>query len=672
MNYHLDYETFSEVDIGEAGAYRYAADPSTEILMAAISTEDEGPYLWVNPKYETIELLSDDRALPLIHKAFLDEQGLIWAHNAQFEIAISTYRALPDLGVAMTPTLHRWRCTAALARRAGLPDSLEKVSEALKVGNQKDSRGKDLIKKFSMLQTPRKKKDPEQPWRITAHDEPEEFAAFGAYCLQDVRAEMDVFTKLKPFEFRGALLDMFLFDMELNWKGIPVNVPALHNAKAILDVVLVENREAFERLTGLMPTQRQKVKDLLASMGLDLPDMQADTITEALKQARTGDNPRIVRILELYAVVQYAAAKKVYTMLNCVCPDGFVRGCLLFYGAGTGRWAGRLIQPQNFKKPTIKGTDLAYDMICSGHDKEALELIFPNALEVIASCIRNFIQPHTGDLIDADYNAIEARIVCWLADQEDVLEMYRNGRDLYKYMAGLIYNRPESEIINPSDERELGKRTILGCGFNMGAAKFKLTCEEQYGIIISEELAVTAVDMYRKLCWKVAELWGDVDQAARLAITRPGQRFPVGKLVFQVSDINGVPYLLMKLPSGRPIAYPWPELVQEYDERYQKMRTKITFYGNIKDKLWGRVSTYGGKLVENATQGTAADIMGHGAVNATRKGFEIITLIHDQAPCLRKPGQTVEQYCAALTELPPWADGLPIKAEGKIIPYYKK
>lgn len=669
--YHLDYETFSLIDLTEVGAGRYAADPSTEILMFAISCGDEGPYLWVNPKHDPLGVLTHPRARPMLAKAIKD-RAIIWAHNAQFECFISTYRLGLDVGLPV-PDINLWRCTAAMARTAGLPSHLEEVAELLG-GAKKDPEGKALIKKFSMPQ-------PRTGKRILPEEDFPAFIRFAEYCLQDVRAERDVHRKLKPFELKGAMLESFQFDMLVNHRGLPVNVAALRNAQKILDEVIAKVTLAFEKGTGgLRPTQREATKDLLATLGVEMDNMQEDTVKDTLvslrgKAAKYANHyAKPLAILELYSVVQYAAAKKVYTMLACVGPhDNMVRGTLMWYGAGTGRWSGRTVQPQNFKKPTLKQMDLAYEMICNGCTADDLNLLWGNALEVIASCIRHFIQDTKGGaMIDADYNAIEARIVVWLAGQDNVVQMYRDGRDLYKYMAGRVYGKAEESIVNPSDERELGKRCILGCGYQMGPPKFRKTCADQYDIHISEELAEQAVEAYRTLCDKVVGLWSLCDKAARAAVAKPGAIFETGangKLRFQVRKVAGIDFLFMRLPSGREIAYPRPMIEKVRSGGYD--REQVTYYGNIKGKIWGRVSMYGGKWVENATQGVAFDIMSIGAVNATKRGHVIWTLIHDQAPS-QKGTKSVKDYVAALTDLPSWAAGLPIKAEGREIPYYKK
>lgn len=660
MNYHIDYEVFSRADLEETGAYRYAEDPSSEILMLAVASDEDGPYLWVHPKWRHV-LKSDPKADVLLARMESEDDAVIWAHFAGFEIAVTRYLSVQSGVFERLPALHKWRCTAVLARCAALPDGLAQLSQTLGLSEEKDSDGAKLIKLFCIPQSLSEA-------RVTPDMEPEAFAAFGRYCLQDVRTEMAVHTKLKPFELRGPLLQAWIFDVRMNDRGFPVNIAGLKKAKKIIDVATTKLAGEFRELTGLNPTQRQKVKDLLETLGCEMADMKADTVEEVV-DSMEPDHPAY-RVLKMYSLVQFAAVKKVQVMLNMACSDGWVRGMLLFYGAGTGRWSGRGVQPQNFKRPTIKGADQVYRMICAGASQEDLELIFGNVLDAMASCIRNFIHWLEGDLLDADYNAVEARIICWLAGQLDRLNDWDRGIDQYKMMAGKIYNRSMESIVNPSDEREVGKRTILGCGFGMAGKKFKSTLKDQYGIIISQELADKAVIMYRETHDQVQRFWWACQRAAVQAIQHPGDVFKAGAHVrFWVATVNGIPFLFMRLPSGRKIAYPWPEV--NPDPKWDG-RLEITFFGNIKGNHWGRVKTYGGKLAENATQGVAADVMMNGSCNAEKRGADIILLVHDQSLGLKTRFVTLEQYVEALTDLPDWAVGLPIKAEGRVIPFYKK
>lgn len=266
------------------------------------------------------------------------------------------------------------------------------------------------------------------------------------------------------------------------------------------------------------------------------------------------------------------------------------------------------------------------------------------------------------NFLDADYSAIEARIVNWLAGQEDALEEYRRGVDRYVGMASLIYRVPAAQV-NRHPQRFVGKQTILGCGFGMGPPKFRNTCWTMGRYDLPKGLEFTAVEGFRAKHRKVVSFWYDTERAAKNAILKPGMIFPAGKkLQFLVKDLEGTKFLLMRLPSGRKLAYPRPRLCGD----------RIAFFGNVKGATWGDVSTWGGTLVENATQAVAADVMAQGSHNAEKEGYEIATLIHDQALAYHRDGQTSGEFVRLLTDLPSWADGLPIEAEGAVVPFYKK
>jgi DNA polymerase len=673
--YHLDFETRSRADLSECGAYRYAEDESTQILMFAIAKDDEEPIMWVRDEWaHLVPRNANSRAMEMLVEAIRDG-SLVYAHNAQFERAMLMFRGAACLNLDELPKQEQWRCTAAMARKAALPDSLERIGKELKLETQKDKTGKELIKLFSMPQKDGSFIDPE--------DEPEKFRQFVEYCRTDVKTEQGVHKKLKPFELTGISLSTFLLDVRLNDRGIPVNVAAAENARRIVDETLADKSFDFDLLTGgLKPTQRQAVKDLLEENGMRLDDMKQPTLEVALEKYEDDPSvpPLALKILKGYMELNYAAAKKVHTILECVNKDGRVRGTLLYHGAGTGRWAGRLIQPQNFKKPSkahTKVTDIIYKMICQGCSREDLELVFGNPMDAISSCVRHFIQCG----LDADFAQVEARIVCWLAGQLDALAAFAKGEDQYIKMAADIYSIAEAELIKAyerdgfSKERDLGKQAVLGCGFQMAWKKFQATCAK-YGIVISDELAQKAVMKYRERYDKVKALWYDTDRAARNAITNPGKFFTAGKhLAFVMRKVADIPFLCMTLPSKRVIVYPYPKI--EILEGGDADRPGITFYGEIKANVWGRVKTYGGKLVENAVQGTAADFMSLGADNAELKFFfEVLTLIHDQALAAARAGkdpkQDAKDFGAALSVIPPWALGMPLKADAKAVPYYKK
>lgn len=269
--------------------------------------------------------------------------------------------------------------------------------------------------------------------------------------------------------------------------------------------------------------------------------------------------------------------------------------------------------------------------------------------------------------LDADYSSIEARIVCWLAGQEDALDEYRQGVDRYKRMASFIYGIPEEEV-NKYPQRFLGKTAILLCGFQGGPAKFRESCSKM-GYDLPRKMEFKAVETYRTRHKKVEQGWKDVDKAAKNAIAKKGTKFHACRCDFLVRDVEAMPFLLIRLPSGRKLAYPKPKIIPS---RKFKNATSVAYFGHILGTKWGTVDTYGGKIIQNITEGVQSDIMANGAHNAEREGYQIATLIHDQALAYHQPGQTVERFVELLTDLPEWAAGLPIAAEGSICPFYRK
>lgn len=657
--YHLDFESYSPVDI-KLGPNRYAEHPEAEILCLAVAKDNGAPLLWTNPRHRK----PDPRAVQMLHEMVASGEKIV-AHNALFEFALLNRLFHRDTGVRWPrDAVHlrsRMVCTAVMARRAGFPSKLEKVAEALELKHRKDPKGRAAIRTLCVPQ-----KDGR---RILPAEDPATFDTLCHYCVQDVRVEQEIHRKLEYFTPTGAHLEAYWFDILLNTRGLPVNVAALRHAQKIVDTVMDRVGKQFLKWTGLMPTQNKRCKEWFHAHGLKLPNLQVDTIEEW----RPKCPPKVLPMLDAYSTLQFAAVKKITTMLDCAGEDGWIRDLFRFHGAGTGRWSGERVQPQNFKRPTIKDTDRAYALICEGCTADDLDLLWGNALDVLSSCIRNFIHCVGTELYDADYAAIEARIVNWLAGQEDVLQEFRNGRDSYRAMSAEIYGCSYDDIKNPSYEREVGKRAVLGCGYKMGSKTFKDQCWVQYGLEVSEELAERAVEAYRRKHYKVKALWDLTGRAARAAVENPGNRYGAGKyLSFVVKTIRDIPYLLMRLPSGRELAYPRPA-IEEMADKFGRVREQITFYGQLHGKqICGRISTYDGKLVENATQAVAMDIMANGACLAETRGFPVVALIHDQALALRRPHTRLEDYVAALTELPAWAAGLPIKAEGKIQPYYRK
>lgn len=694
---HLDYEARSGVDITEVGTYRFSIDPRFDLLYAAVLDEDQPDrvLLWINPQFRTIHHFGDNEEV----EQLLPQADIIYAHNAPNEYA-NTWGAL-EQGKACPfqamPDHRKFRCTAAMARKAGLPFALDKLCETLRVTDPKDKRGKALIKLFCQ---------PDEETNEFVHplSRMDEWIAFGEYCRQDVRAEVACGEKLKPFELSGAPLETFLFDLRMNHRGIPINVDAARKAQRIVDSEQAGVAAEFRKLTGLNPTQGKKFRPWLwQNCKLDLPNLQAATITATLERPAADVSKEARHILGLFQKVSFAATKKIQTMLDCVCPDGRVRGVFMYYGAGTGRWSAGLVQPHNFKKAPAwmrELTDEVYGHICDGRDAAFFDLFYGNPLEMLAGCIRHFIQHPTLPMLDGDYNAVEARIINWLAGQENIVDLYRQSDALppkpgkgqpdphaarrkelsaYCVMAGHVYGIPPAQV--DEDQREVGKRVELGAGFQMGPDKFRTSCLTQYQLDLPAELCELGIKTYRKTHDKVVRYWYWLNDCAMEAVRNPGSQCGP----FKVRNIGGIPFLLFRLRSGRQLAYPYPKIEQfpytpkkMFDEFGEEIPTSVrfkdnvTYWGEIKRGVWGRIKIYGGKFAENETQATAADFMAHGSIVAESRGMEPFMLVHDQGIALQHEGKTARDFELALGDLPSWAAGFPLRVEAKVAPYYKK
>lgn len=694
--YRIDFETFSEADLTEVGAYRYAFDLSTEILCAAIARNNERPVVWRQDGCypSTTEFMQVNELLDEI----THPSAIIYAFSAQFEIALSAALWQKTFGKP-APQITQWRCTQVMARRAGIQSSLAKSAEYLGLTEQKDKRGKDLIKVFSMMQkaTKETKKKAALPVRrIHPKDDPEAFNEFCEYCRQDVVVEGKVHEALHLFELKGMMLEAFHMDARLNQRGFPVNLDALHKAQALIEPEEVKLSAEFYQLTGLNPTQTKKLLPWLQEHGYKGTNMRAETFEEMFDGEESEDaimevlmtsgmDELGVKALLAKQKLSFASIKKIKKMIECVGPhDNKVRGTHVFAGARTMRWTAEKVQPQNFKRATVKNTEEIYRDICKGMDGETVGIVHGPVLEALGNCVRHFIHDksleyvdniwdgevyHERPFLDADYSAIEARVVCWLANQEDALQRFRDKVDSYIAMAAVIYDRSVVAITAgyKADEQEsvmqrwVGKQTILGCGYSMGASKFMAQCKK-YGVDVSVELAEKSVMAYRKTHNKVRDLWYATERAFKNAINNVGTKYTAGKLTCFCLMVHGKKFGFIKLPSGRSIAYPEPRIVDDQIQ-YWSQKTKA---------VWGFIDTYGARLVENATQGVAADFMMHGAVTAERAGYEPAALIHDEFLSYKHDGGSVAGLVECMTLLPAWAAGMPLAAEGKEIPFYKK
>lgn len=725
MGYKLDYETASNIDIKKLGAYRYASDPSTVILLFAIQ-KDDGPVLvW---DYMDPDGIESECALEMFHEAVASGET-IQAFNAQFEVAICKYVLTRQLGVP-EPSLNQWRCSQALCNRAAIRVSLGDAAKDLGLPErfQKDAVGKALIDVFSVLtkevtlEPPPGMKDldtikPLKNGKFSAGTKPknrksfcpvmddeilwdwiikvggekmtvrEAWNRFREYCRQDVVVEGELAKRLHKFELQGDILASFQFDLRMNYKGVPINVKAAAHAQKLVDQFSERMGVRFKNLCGLDPGQNAKLTEWFRGQGYPAHDLQADTIEEVMEDPSLLGlmTPLGQEVLKMRSLLSFAALKKLKAMLNSTCADGYIRGTTKWHSARTGRDAGVILQPQNMRKATIDDSELAYEFICDGVDMETFSMLWQSPLEAIASCIRHFMQPHEGEMLDADYTGVEARIGPWLCGQLDKLESILAGECQYKVMASEVaFNIPYEEITK--DQRQIGKVIELQCIYGAGGRGLRESLR-QMGIEKTLKECNAIVKKFRERFPKYPQCWKEIEDAAKAAILDGKKTWVAdGKLALGRARYSGITYLVMQLPGGRKIYYPHPEIKsvwkayteEEMDEDYWKAERKgyhidqITFYGKEQGKnFWGRITTWGSRLFENACQAIGVDFLNFGCIQCEQEGFDVRMRVHDQILALFN-GLSLDKFLEAFCRKQPWGESFPLSATGALVPFYLK
>ena len=469
--FSIDFETKSRADLNEVGTFRSARDPSTDVLCVSVR-KGNGPVLvWIPPQYEFRcdvfgDVVSDPGAKELLTEALSSDEP-ISAFNVLFEISV-TENVLCRLYGFPVPARHRWRCTMVLARRANIPASLAKAAECLGLAQQKDSMGGRLIKKFCIPQK-------ETNEFIHPRSDPDAFKMFVEYCRQDTVVESEMLVPLKPFEMKGWILAIFHESIEINCRGMPLNLDALRRADAMIEAESGPAFAGFRALTDLNPTQNAKVKAWINANGLALDNLQGETLDAIEATPCLPGQERAREAIALMQKIGFASVKKIRTMLECVGPDdNSIRGSLEFHGASTMRWSGKLHQPQNFKSPEEWAESLTgrmYADLCNGDDKETLEWYYGKPIfSILANCIRHFIQDAQGPMLSADYTAIEAMILAWLAGEEWRLEVFRTHKKIYEMSASQMFGIPLQEFEDYKAKhgkhhpmRKTGKVAELAC-----------------------------------------------------------------------------------------------------------------------------------------------------------------------------------------------------------------
>lgn len=649
----IDIETYSGVDLTRVGVYRYVEDKDFEILLFAYAYDDE--------PVQVVDLKSGERLPEQVLKDLTDPRVTKTAFNANFErVCIAKF-----FNLNCDP--RQWRCTSVWSLALGLPGSLEKTAEVLNLEAQKDTRGKMLIRYFSLPCKPTKSNGG-RTRNLPGHD-PEKWQQFIEYNRQDVIVEREIRRKLQRFPLPEKEWELWALDQRINDRGVALD-PDLFQAAIECDRLYTDRLIArAKELTGIEnPNSDEQLKSWLKENGLKVKSLAKDHMEELIENA---PNETIREVLQIRQELGKTSVDKYRKMDEVICPDRRARGLLQFYGANrTGRWAGRLIQVQNLPQNKIEDHEdltIARDVL-SSRDYELLELLYGPPPFILSQLIRTAFVPSPGcRLIVSDFSAIEARVVAWLADEKWVLDVFRGHGKIYEATAANMFGVPIETIVKGHPNyalRAKGKVATLACGYQggpkaliaMGALKSGIPEEELPGL----------VKQWRDANPNIVKLWYDAEEAAVSAVRQ--------KTTIKLK--HGVRYryesgvLFADLPSGRSIAYIRPEL--EPDPDYGK--EGLVYYGlDQMSKKWVKQRTYGGKLVENLVQAIARDCLAESLRRLDAAGYQIVMHVHDEVVLDVPIGWgSVEEVTKIMSEPIEWAPGLPLAAAGFESNFYRK
>ena len=657
----IDIETYSEVDIKTCGLYRYATDPSFEILLIAWAMDDGSGF----GETQCCDLTSGDPFPTELLEAFQSGTVRLIAHNASFErvcFSVHLQRNFPGQylqpGAFLSPD--NWLCTMVMAGSLTLPLALKDVGEVLKTAQQKDKEGERLIKLFSMPCKPTKSNG--YRTRNLPQHYPADWAKFKGYCIQDVNTEIDIYKRLKRFPMPDREWHHYRVNERVNDRGVKIDTELVQQAIAC-DLMLSDamTKKAYE-LTGLEnPNSVSQLKSWLDERGIPMDSLGKKDVAQMIGELdRNGVDEEAMDMLKLRLQMAKSSVKKYQAAERCVCPDGRARGLFQFYGASrTGRYSGRNIQLQNLPQNHISTLEQARDLVKLGCF-DMVESIYGNTPDVLSQLIRTMLVPKEGcEFIVADFSAIEARVLAWEAEEQWVLDAFENGEDLYCATASQMFHVPVVKHGVNGELRQKGKIATLACGYGGSSGALISMGALQMGL--KEEELPEIIDSWREANPKIVQYWWDVEKAAMTAY-KTGERSEIGKIAFEFWSGT----LWMVLPSGRRLAYIKP---RTQPNRFGRM--SLTYEGVGQNHKWSRQETYSGRLVENATQAIARDILAEAMARMEDYGLSIVGHVHDEVIIEAPIGKyTVDEVCKLMAVKPDWCEGLPLSAAGYLAPSY--
>ena len=645
----IDIETFSDIDLGKCGVYRYAESPSFDILLFSYSMDDG--------QIKLIDLASGEKLPEEIINALMDASIIKTAFNANFERVCLMKYLCRVLGKEVYLDPSSWRCSEVQAAMLGLPLHLEGVAQVLQLEEQKMSEGKALIRYFCMPCKPTAANGGRT--RNLPSDAPEKWEQFKAYNIRDVEVELAIRKKLEKYPIPEAEHDLYVLDQKINDRGFQADMNFVMQAITCDRQFSVAATEKAYELTGLEnPNSVAQLKDWLVGRGVEVESLSKKNVQELVGETE-GE---VKEALKLRLLMAKTSVRKYEALERAVCSDGRVHGLLQFYGANrTGRWAGRLVQVQNLPQNHLEDLKLARDLVKEGRFED-IELLFGNIPGVLSELIRTAFVPKEGHrFIVADFSAIEARVISWLAGEKWRLEVFASHGKIYEAAASMMFHVPIEEVTKGSPLRQKGKISELACGYGGGVGALKAMGALEMGV--EEDELQGLIDNWRTANPRIVNFWWEVDKAAITAVKERTKTRTHGIIFTYQSGM-----LFVTLPSGRNLVYVKPKLMLN-----KFGREGLTYEGIGATKKWERIETYGPKIVENIVQATSRDLLADAMLRLDQAGFAIVAHVHDEVICEVPEGESsVEEICSFMSKGPKWAQGLPLTADGYECEFYQK
>jgi DNA polymerase len=612
MSKHMrvDLETYSDLDLTKVGVYKYASSPNFRILLFAYCYDDK--------PIKIVDLANGEELPHAVYHDLVDSSVIKHAFNATFErVCLSKF-------LEWRLPADQWHCTMVHSATLGLPLSLQQVGEVLQVQDQKMADGKKLIRKFSK---PNAKGERNLP-----QDYPDEWQKFKDYCVRDVEAECQIADKLSAFPVSETLKKEYVLDQQINDRGVLVDMQLVEQAIKCDEILREKYSAEMEKVTGLEnPNSVKQLREWLSANGWSMESLGKKEVEQALETA-----PEPYRtVLKLRQKLSKTSVKKYTAMKLAVCPDGTIKGMFQFHGTRTARWSGRLVQLQNLKQNHMENIAEVREQVRNG-DFDNIEVDTLSELTRTALVARE-----NRKFIVADFSAIEARVLAWLAGEDWKLDVFRGDGKIYEATGARMFGVPIETVTK--ELRQKSKQSELSCGFGGGIGALKAMGALEQGI--AEDDLQGLVDNWREANPRICRFWYNLeDTAVRAVKTR------------QITETHGVQFevskniLFMQLPSGRRVAYCFPRMQEN-----QFGRMALTFKGVGVNKKWVRIFTFSGRLAENLVQSTARDLLSHSMQNLTDHGYKIVMHCHDEVIIDAELSDTVEDVCRIMAEPPAWA-----------------